>query len=456
VRLMLLSGGSGKRLWPLSNESRSKQFVKVLGGQEESQSMLQRVWGQLSRVGLSSSTVIATGKAQTDTIMHQLNQRVPLIIEPARRDTFPAVALSAAYFRSQGVDPDEVITILPVDPYVEDRFFEHVTQLEDVLRNSGADLALIGVQPTYPSAKYGYIIPRDSETNDNIFYRHVKYFKEKPTEEIAESYIEQGALWNCGVFAFRLGYLVDALIQRGYPTDYDRLIREYDSLPNRSFDYEIIESADKVVVHPYEGYWKDLGTWNTLTEEMSTDIRGKGRLSSDSVNSHIVNELDIPILVLGLSNIVVAASPDGILVTDKSASPRIKDVMGGYEERPMYEERRWGWYRVLDYAKHDAESEVLTKRVCVLRNRNSSYQVHAKRDEVWTFTKGSGEVIIDNRYRAVRAGDVCHIPAGTPHAIRAETDLEFIEVQSGSVVLEEDCERLLFEWQDILRCCKNR
>jgi len=416
--------------------------------------MLQRVWGQLSRVGLSSSTVIATGKAQTDTIMHQLNQPVPLIIEPARRDTFPAIALSAAYFHSHDVDPDEVITILPVDPYVEDRFFQHVSMLEHILRTSGAEVALIGVQPTYPSAKYGYIMPSEADENNNGTYLTVNYFKEKPTEEIAKSYIEQGALWNCGVFAFRLKYLIGILQERGYPIEYEQLNREYGALPKRSFDYEIIESAKHVVVHPYEGYWKDLGTWNTLTEEMSTAIRGKGKLSADSINSHIVNELDIPILVLGLSNAVVAASPDGILVTEKSASPRIKDVMGDYEERPMYEERRWGWYRVLDYAKHDTESEVLTKRVCVLRNRNSSYQVHAKRDEVWTFTKGIGEVIIDDRHRLVRAGDVCRIPAGTPHAIRAETDLEFIEIQAGSVVLEEDCERLLFEWQDILGRCK--
>lgn len=449
MKLVLLSGGSGKRLWPLSNDSRSKQFVKVLQGDRDGlQSMVQRVWGQIKHAGLSASTVIATGKAQTDTILHQLNEPVPLIIEPERRDTFPAIALSAAYYHSQGIDPEEIITILPVDPYVDDEFFEHVIRLEETLHSSEANVALIGVQPTYPSAKYGYIIP--SQPALDAAYMRVDSFKEKPTEEQAQELIDMRALWNCGVFAFKLGYLLAILEARGWPLQYEELLQHYHELPKTSFDYEVLEREERIVVQPYEGCWKDLGTWNTLTEEMSARIMGKGTLSADSQNSHIVNELDIPITVLGLPNIVVAASPDGILVTEKSASPRIKDMMGDYEERPMYEERRWGWYRVLDYARHDGEYEVLTKRICILSNRHSSYQIHSKREEIWTFTKGNGEVVIDGQHRYVKPGDICRIPAGVRHAVKAHGDLEFIEVQTGSQLVEADCERVLYEWDDII------
>jgi len=456
LKIVLLSGGSGKRLWPLSNDARSKQFLKVLPSPErKSESMVQRVWRQLEDVGLADHTLVATGKAQAEMIHNQLGPEVPLVVEPDRRDTFSAIALAAVYlFSKLDVSTEEVITILPVDPYVETDFFENVKALEDVLATSGADIALIGVQPTYPSSKYGYIIP-EAEAAART-YKKVTQFKEKPTEEQAERLLLQDALWNCGVFAFKLDYLISLLIEKGYPIHYETLLQDYETLPKISFDYEVLEKAERVVVMPYEGYWKDLGTWNTLTEEMDGRLMGKGVISEDSRNTHVVNELDIPVTVLGLSDIVVAASPDGILVTDKSASPRVKDLLKSYDERPMYEERRWGWYKVLDYVRHGEKEEVLTKRICMRAGKNSSYQVHYKRSEVWTFTKGKGEVVINDRLIPVKAGDVWQIPVGTKHAVRAETDLEFIEIQSGSELIEEDIARLLMTWDEIRDYCLSK
>ena len=182
MRLVLLSGGSGKRLWPLSNDARSKQFLKVLENENDKlQSMVQRVWGQLGRVGLADSTVIATSKSQVDMIQSQLGRQAGLIIEPSRRDTFPAIALAASYlYTVKEASLNEVVAVLPVDPYVQDAFFERVKDLEDVINQSEADLALIGVQPTYPSSKYGYIIPTDEKENQ---YLQVNRFTEKPSEE---------------------------------------------------------------------------------------------------------------------------------------------------------------------------------------------------------------------------------------------------------------------------------
>ncbi|MEK5325854.1 sugar phosphate nucleotidyltransferase [Aeribacillus sp. FSL M8-0254] len=452
MKLVLLSGGSGKRLWPLSNDARSKQFLKVLENQNgELQSMVQRVWGQLGNVGLADSAVIATSKSQVDMIQSQLGQDVPIIIEPMRRDTFPAIALASVYLYSvEGIRLDEVITVLPVDPYVEDRFFHRVKDLEETVLASGTDLALIGVEPTYPSAKYGYIVPA-SKSSDSDYLR-VSHFTEKPTEEKAKELIRQGALWNCGVFAFKLDYMISLLKEKGLPIQYDELSKQYHKLPKISFDYEVVEKAQHIVVLPYDGYWKDLGTWNTLTEEMATNQIGKGVIAA-SENTHLINELDIPVTVLGVSNAIVAVSPDGILVSDKAASPKIKELVSDFDQRPMYEERRWGWYRVLDYTRFEDGREVLTKRIGVTAGKNLSYQMHYHRSEVWTIIKGEGEFAFNGEIRRVKPGDVLEIPVGAKHGIKAITDLEFIEVQTGTELIEEDIVRIYMTWEEVEANC---
>lgn len=454
MKLVLLSGGSGKRLWPLSNDSRSKQFLKVLENENnELQSMVQRVWGQIEKVGLEDSTVIATSKSQVDIIQSQLDDEVGLIVEPSRRDTFPAIALASSYLYSvKEANLDEVVAILPVDPYVHDNFFERVKELENVILESGADLALMGVQPTYPSSKYGYIVPAAVGESEGE-YRKVNRFTEKPSEEKARDLIENGALWNCGVFAFRLGNVIDILESKGFPLNYNELLKQYDKLPKISFDYEVVEKTENIVVLPFDGYWKDLGTWNTLTEEMNTKQIGKGIICNESENTHLINELDIPVTVLGVSNMVVAASPDGILVADKASSPKIKELVGHFNNRPMYEERRWGWYRVLDYTKFEHGNEVLTKRIGIHANHNLSYQFHLKRSEIWTIIKGEGLVAKNGQIHAVRSGDVVQIDLGEHHAIKAITDLEFVEVQSGEELTEEDIVRVLNSWKEIEEQC---
>jgi len=454
LKLILLSGGSGKRLWPLSNDSRSKQFLKILKDQDGNmQSMVQRVWNQIEKVGLSNSTFIATGKSQVDMINNQLEENVELIVEPSRRDTFPAIALASSYiFSEKDTNRDEIVVVLPVDPFVADQFFEKVKELENVLNNSESNLALIGVKPTFPSSKYGYIVQENTDMSNG--FKKVKKFVEKPKEKEATLLIQQDSLWNCGVFAFKLDYIIKILENKGLPTNYKELVEIYDDLPKISFDYEVVENTDNISVLPYEGYWKDLGTWNTLTEEMGTNIIGKGLVSNDSENVHLINELDIPVTVLGVKNLVVAASPDGIMVTDKEASPRIKELVGNFNNRPMYEERLWGWYKVLDYTMFEEGTETLTKRICITKGKSLSYQQHFQRSEVWTIIKGIGEVVLDEKLYHVSMGDVIKVPIASKHAIRAISDLEIIEVQHGSQLIEEDIVRLEKDWNDIINRCK--
>ncbi|MCQ6558454.1 sugar phosphate nucleotidyltransferase [Paenibacillus mendelii] len=455
MKIVLLSGGSGKRLWPLSNDSRSKQFLKILkNGDGRLESMIQRVWGQLEEADLRRDAYVATSKPQVEMIYSQLGNEINLIVEPERRDTFPAIALAATYLYSvEGVSLGETIVVMPVDPYVENSFFQALKQLEHVLDHSDADLALMGVKPTYPSEKYGYILPKEEAGADRPFV-DVHSFREKPRKEEAEELIRREALWNCGVFAFKLNFLINILIANELPIQYDEMLKRYGKLPKISFDYEVVERANRISAVRYDGPWKDLGTWNTLTEEIKTSLTGKGIITEGSINTHIINELDIPITLMGLSDVIVAASPDGILVADKASSPMIKEVMKHSDQRPMYEERRWGRYRVLDYITYPDGREVLTKRIFISAGNNLSYQYHSLRDEVWTVISGNGDMILNEHRFSVKAGDVLAIPKDNKHSLRAETDIEIIEVQTGSQLIEEDIVRLELDWNEIIQLCR--
>jgi mannose-1-phosphate guanylyltransferase len=458
MKLILLSGGSGKRLWPMSNDSRSKQFLKLLSNTEnEPESMIQRIYRQLDLNQLLDDSYISTSTSQVDIIQSQLEAELPLIIEPERRDTFPAIALAATYLYSIiGVNLNEVIAVMPVDLFVENDFFDKVKDLENITEESGMDIALIGVKPTYASTKYGYIIPCEEEVKQHPqTYIKVKSFKEKPTEELAQRLIEQSALWNCGVCAFKLDYIMNQLKKRGLPTQYDGIIKQYEKFPKISFDYEIMEKAENIIVIPYNGYWKDLGTWETLTEELQTNIIGNGSMNEDCINTHLINELDIPVKVVGASNMVVATSFDGILVSDKAKSHHIKELLNDSDQRPMYEERRWGWYRVLDYKKSAEGIEVLTKRIHVFTGKNISYQYHHQRSEVWVIVAGEGEFVLDDTLSYVKTGDIVNIPIGVKHGIKAIKDLEFIEIQMGSKLEEGDIVRLFMSWDEMKESIEN-
>ncbi len=448
MEVILLSGGSGQRLWPLSNDSRSKQFLKVLEGPgSNTESMAQRVWRQLGEVGLQEQAVIATSKKQVDILKNQLGSQVPIVVEPERRDTFPAIALTAAYLSSiKKINPDEVVAVLPIDSYVDNDFYESVKDLEETLQSSGGSLALMGVRPDIPSSRFGYIIPKKKQKS----HIQVSHFVEKPSEVYAEQLIQEEALWNCGVFAFHLGFILSILEEMGFPLNYAELLAQYDRLPKISFDFEVVERTEDIVALPYEGMWKDLGVWNTLTEHMSEPFKGSDVLCPESQNTHIINELDIPVAVLGISNAVIVSGPDGILVSDKEVSSDLKKYILQFNKRPMYEERRWGWYKILDHTVYEGVGEVITRRMAIRADRCLSYQKHDHRNENWTILTGEGSVILDDQLFDVKAGSMIEIPAGTKHTIKAFTDMELIEVQQGSVLSEDDVYRISLDWDDIL------
>lgn len=449
MQLILLSGGAGKRLWPISNAARPKQFIKLLPNPEgQPESMSQRVWRQLHAKGLTSSTFIACCETQIDNLISQLSPDVKYICEPEQRDTFPAIALSCSYLHTyEKLNENEIIIVAPIDAYVEDSFFDNYAKIAQFLSEEQGEIGLIGVTPTSPSSSFGYMVPYPQKNPDFI---RIEGFIEKPRPELAEKIIQKGSLWNSGVFAFKLGFILEWLRQHNFPIHYEALRDCYTSLPKTSFDYEVLEKSSRIIALQYEGSWQDLGTWKTLTTILPQTL-GQGRVSVDSENTHIVNELDIPILTLGTSDIVVAAGPDGILVANKNASIGLKDYTKDFQSRPMYEERRWGWYYVLDHSKSLDGYEILTKKLHLLPEKCISYQIHGMRTEVWTIISGNGLFACNDKIHPVKSGDVLHIPCGTKHGLKAISDLELIEVQSGINLIEEDITRICFTWEETER-----
>ena len=464
MKIVLLSGGSGKRLWPLSNEVRSKQFLKVVrDGDGRVESMLQRVHRQMQAAGLGDGVTVATGAAQVESIKGQLGEAVSIVVEPERRNTFPAIALSAAYLYFEKNCPmEETVVVLPVDPYVGEEYFRMLHKLDAAVQAGAADLVLMGVAPTYPSEKYGYIIPipqagRDEKGlarnipgnhgegkegifpgtsregrlvgNENSQLLPVLEFREKPDIQTAEELIQKGGLWNCGVFAFKLSYLM-GIIKNTIPCAcYADVLRQYGEFEKTSFDYAVVEKAESVAVLSYHGEWKDLGTWNTLTEVMEEKPIGDVVMSKDCKNTHVINELEIPIVVMGAENMVVAASPDGILLADKVQSSYIKKYVEDRDLRPMFEERSWGEYTVLNLSLDAEGNRTVTKKKRVQAGKSIGETKHKYHLEVWTVLSGRAVISIKGRKHDAFPGDTFTIERGTLHSLQAEEDTILLEVQ---------------------------
>lgn len=430
MNIVLLSGGSGQRLWPLSNEIRSKQFIKIFHRQDGMlESMVQRVYRQIRTVDPGAEITVATSRSQVSALHNQLGENIGISVEPCRRDTFPAIALAASYLHDiRGVSRKEAIVVCPVDPYVEVDYFRALEELGNYAAQSEANLVLMGIEPTYPSEKYGYIIP---EKADQV--SKVSVFKEKPDQRTAEKYISQGALWNGGVFAFKLDYVLKRAHELIDFTDYEDLYRKYDSLKKISFDYAVVEHEPYIEVMRFSGMWKDLGTWNTLTEAMDSQIVGEALYNETCENLHVINELNVPVLCMGLKNIVVSASPEGILVSDKQQSSYIKPFVNTLDNKVMFAEKSWGSFRVLDVG-----DDSLTIKVTLNPGHSMNYHSHEHRDEIWNVISGHGRTVVDEREQSVKAGDVICMKAGCRHTVIADTELQMIEVQLGQDITVHD------------------
>lgn len=430
MNIILLSGGSGKRLWPLSNDIRSKQFIKLFKNDKgEYESMVQRVYRQINTVNTDARITIATSKSQASAIKNQLGEKVSICVEPCRRDTFPAIVLAVTYLHDElGISEDEVIVVCPVDPYVDDSYFEAVIKLQKLAEEGNANLTLMGIEPTVPSEKYGYIIPEDGN-----HVSRVREFKEKPDKVTAKKYLDRKALWNAGIFAFKVGYLLEKAHSMISFEDYRDLFSKYDTLTKISFDYAVVEKELSIQVLRYRGDWKDVGTWNMMAEVMTDKTKGKVILDETCDNTNVVNDLNIPILCMGCKDLIVAASGDGILVSNKERSGKMKSYVEKIETEAMYAEKSWGTYTVMD-----VQPGSMTVKVSMKAGEHMSYHMHNYRGEVWTVVSGNGKAIVDGMEQILRTGDVITIAPGCKHTVKAITALDIIEVQLGDEISVSD------------------
>jgi len=324
MNVVLLSGGSGKRLWPLSGNTRPKQFLPLLlDEQGEPESMVRRVLRQLRAAHPGARVFVSANVSQAALLREQLGA-VETILEPARRDTFPAVALAAAYLRyEKKLDEDEAFLVCPIDVFAGEKYFALLAEVERLAASGQHAIGLLGAVPTYPSEKYGYILQEGGA---------VTGFVEKPPHDQAARLTARGALWNCGVFALKIGYVLRRAERYASFGSFESLYAQYDKLPRISFDYEVVEREPSIGAVVYDGLWKDLGTWNTLTQEMGgSALGGRVLLSEGCENTHVLNMLDLPVIAQDLQDIVVVAGPDGILVSSKNARSSLKTLVEGME-----------------------------------------------------------------------------------------------------------------------------
>lgn len=430
MNVILLSGGSGKRLWPLSNDFRSKQFLQLFKGRDGNyESMLQRVYRQLNNIGIQTKVTVATSKKQVSAIYAQLGNNVDMCVEPCRKDTFPAIALSAAYLVDiKGVKPTEAVVACPVDPLVTNEYFRALIALQYQAEREMSNIVLMGIVPTQPTDKYGYIVPDGDKK-----LASVKSFKEKPSMETAEELIKQGALWNGGVFAFKLQYVLNKARELLGYSKYDDLLAHYDSFEEVSFDVAVVEKEKSVQVMRFSGDWVDMGTWNTLADAMTDPIMGNGVIDETSSGVQIVNEMDLPILAMGLHDVVISASSEGILVADKEMSSFIKPFVDRFDQQVRFAEKSWGSFKVLDIEKGSQ-----TIKVTLNRGNSMQYHSHKRRDEIWVVISGEGQAILDGQRSNVKAGDIITMKAGCKHTITAAKELILIEIQLGEEISADD------------------
>ena len=436
MNIILLSGGSGKRLWPLSNDVRSKQFIKLFKNENGAyESMVQRVYRQITTVDPDTKLTIATSKSQASAIKNQLGEKTSICVEPCRRDTFPAIALAATYLHDElGVKEDEAVVVCPVDPYVDNTYYEAVKTLQELAEAGDSNLTLMGIEPTYPSEKYGYIIPESGEQVSKV-----KEFKEKPDTETAKKYLGQSALWNAGIFAFKLGYLLEKAHSIIDFKDYQDLFDKYDTLTKISFDYAVVEKESGIQVLRYSGDWKDVGTWNMMAEVMADKTKGKAILDETCENTNVVNELNIPILCMGCKDMIIAASGDGILISDKERSGYMKPYVEKIETDAMFAEKSWGTYTVMD-----VQPGSMTVKISMKPDQQMSYHSHNHREEVWTVVSGTGKAVIDGVEKEIHTGDVITLEAGCKHTVKAVTALDMVEIQLGEEISVDDKEKFQY------------
>ncbi len=386
--------------------------------------MLQRMYRQARSEFPTEQILIATSEAQADSVRYQIGSAVNVVLEPSSRDTFAAIALAVVHLKDQGAAKEDVVAVLPVDAYAEQQYMKTVRQMCVVAATEDIDMVLMGVSPLAPLSRYGYI----TVANQQPGYIKAAQFIEKPDEQTAEQLIKEGALCNGGSFVFRLGYLLGIISKRLGVNDEVALRLMYEQIEKTSFDYAVVEQASSIAVVPYEGQWEDLGTWGALAHHFPSGFGPS--FQTESTNCVVMNELAIPIALVGVDNLIVAAGIDGIAITTAQACEQMKQIPDAVKQKSRFEQFPAGVRKILDRQEHSQTSLLqLQESGMVSFLYGKSYRV------VLVCTSGEGELSIDGATQLFKSGQSISINGKKLVTLRTKTSMELSEtvVQVASI-----------------------
>ncbi len=464
MKIIILAGGGGTRLFPLSRACYPKQFLKIAG----EKSLLQQTVERFLIIAKQEEIVIVTNKDYIFHVQENLHEigaeKINIITEPTGKNTAPAIALAISYCKDcLNCCEDEILFVSPADHLIKpaEKFAELVQQAEQVCKDKN-DIITIGVKPTKPETGYGYI-QAAGKVADTVFY--VKSFKEKPDKVTAEKYLVEGNYyWNAGMFMFSIGRMeieleqyvpeIAKISQQGY----ENCINNFTEMPDISIDYAVAEKSTHMSVMPMkEIYWNDIGSFDSIAEVLA-DKNGNGIygdvITADCQNTTILGS-DRLISGIGLKDLIVVDTPDSLLITEKGKSQEVKKVVEklkkehrkeAIENRTMY--RPWGSYTIL------AEGEgYKVKRITIKPGAKLSLQMHYHRSEHWTVISGTGKLTLDDKVVIFKENESTYIPIAVKHRLEnpGQIPLSIIEVQNGRYLGEDDIVRFDDEYGRIER-----
>ncbi|WP_442880096.1 mannose-1-phosphate guanylyltransferase/mannose-6-phosphate isomerase [Aurantimonas sp. A2-1-M11] len=457
---IIMAGGSGTRLWPISRDTMPKQFIALLeNGISPFQATVRRVAG----AGFSRPIIVTNIDFRFICAeqLAALGVAADIVLEPERRDSAPAVAIGALMAERRG--PGTICLVLASDHVIGDEpDFLSAVQTASCLAASGRIMTL-GITPDHPSTAYGYIRPGDEELAEGA---HVlDRFVEKPDRETAETYLAEGFVWNSGNFAFRSNVMLDelrshapavlaaatgALDKAVADLDFIRLDRDaFTASPTLSIDYAVMEHTRLGGVLAADFGWSDIGSWDSLHAIKAKDADGnvfEGNVAALDTTNSFVRSDDVLTTVLGLDNIVVVTTDDAVLVAAKDAAPDVKRLVTLLRQSGRSEasehlriHRPWGWYQRIDIG-----ARFQVKHICVKPGGRLSLQRHHHRAEHWVVVHGTAEVTIDEDVRLYHENEAAYLPIGCVHRLHnpGKIDLKLIEVQVGSYTGEDDIVRI--------------